>query len=48
MQVAIPRQKAEAVLTEFLAGKVAHPDNCALCWLQGAGKTPLDYYAIAI
>ncbi|MBD1839216.1 HEAT repeat domain-containing protein [Coleofasciculus sp. FACHB-64] len=34
LQVAIPRQKAEAVLTEFLAGRVAHPEDCALCWLK--------------
>jgi predicted NACHT family NTPase len=27
LQVAIPRQKAEAVLSEFLAGKVAHPED---------------------
>jgi HEAT repeat protein len=34
LQVAIPRQKAEAVLTEFLAGKVAHPEDCVLSWLE--------------
>ncbi|MEP0801961.1 HEAT repeat domain-containing protein [Funiculus sociatus] len=34
LQVAIPRQEAEAVLTEFLAGKVAHPEDCVLCWLE--------------
>ncbi|MBW4501373.1 MAG: HEAT repeat domain-containing protein [Scytonema hyalinum WJT4-NPBG1] len=34
LQVAIPRQQAEAVLTEFLRDKVAHPENCALEWLQ--------------
>ncbi|KAB8317666.1 NACHT domain-containing protein [Tolypothrix campylonemoides VB511288] len=34
LQVAIPRQQAEAVLTEFLQGKVPHPENCALAWLQ--------------
>lgn len=34
LQVAISKQKAEAVLTEFLAGKVAHPEDCALCWLE--------------
>jgi hypothetical protein len=34
LQVAISRQQAEAVLTEFLAGKVAYPKDCALCWLE--------------
>lgn len=34
LQVAIPRHQAEAVLTEFLRDKVAHPENCALAWLQ--------------
>ncbi|MBD1908490.1 NB-ARC domain-containing protein [Funiculus sociatus GB2-A5] len=34
LQVAIPRQKAQAVLTEFLAGKVAHPEDCAFCCLE--------------
>ncbi|WP_414586513.1 HEAT repeat domain-containing protein, partial [Scytonema sp. PCC 10023] len=34
LQVAIPRQQAEAVLTEFLRDKVAHSENCALKWLQ--------------
>jgi hypothetical protein len=34
LQVAIPRQQAEAVLTEFLADKVAHPDDCALRCLE--------------
>ncbi|HEY9633338.1 MAG TPA: HEAT repeat domain-containing protein, partial [Coleofasciculaceae cyanobacterium] len=34
LQVAIPRQQAEAVLTEYLRGKVPHPEDCALCWLE--------------
>jgi len=34
LQVAIPRQKAEAVLTECLRGKVAHPEDCALRCLE--------------
>ncbi|MDY6940802.1 MAG: HEAT repeat domain-containing protein [Cyanobacteriota bacterium] len=34
IQVAISRQKAEAVLAEFLAGKVAHPAECARRWLK--------------
>jgi hypothetical protein len=34
LQVAIPRQKAQAVLMEFLAGKVAHPEDCTLRWLE--------------
>ena len=34
IQVAISRQKAEAVLAEFLAGKVAHPADCARRWLK--------------
>jgi len=34
LQVAIPKQQAETVLIEFLAGKVAHPENCALGWLD--------------
>ncbi|NER30843.1 MAG: TIR domain-containing protein, partial [Symploca sp. SIO1C4] len=34
IQVAIPRQQAEDLLTEFLQGKVAHPEDCALCWLE--------------
>jgi len=34
LQVAIPRQQAEAVLMEFLQGKVANPEDCALCWLD--------------
>jgi HEAT repeat protein len=34
LQVAISRQQAEAVLTEFLQGKVPHPESCALAWLQ--------------
>jgi len=34
LQVAIPRQQAEAVLTECLQGKVAHPEDYALCWLE--------------
>jgi HEAT repeat protein/3',5'-cyclic AMP phosphodiesterase CpdA len=38
LQVAIPKQKAEAVLTQFLAGKVAHPEDCALCWLEDLRK----------
>ncbi|NEQ69233.1 MAG: hypothetical protein F6K21_27850 [Symploca sp. SIO2D2] len=35
LQVAISKQQAEAVLIEFLQGKVAHPENCALNWLDG-------------
>ena len=34
IQVAISRQQAEAVLAEFLAGKVAHPPECARRWLK--------------
>jgi HEAT repeat protein len=34
IQVAIPKAQAEAVLTEFLQGKVAHSANCALSWLN--------------
>ena len=34
IQVAIPRQKAQAVLTEFLAGKVAYPEDSALGCLE--------------
>ncbi|NEQ66222.1 MAG: NACHT domain-containing protein [Symploca sp. SIO2D2] len=38
LQVAIPKEQAEAVLKEFLQGKVAHPENCALGWLDGLLK----------
>ncbi|MEW5859423.1 MAG: hypothetical protein AB1861_18880, partial [Cyanobacteriota bacterium] len=38
LQVTIPRQQAQSVLTEFLAGKVAHPEDCALCWLEAILK----------
>ncbi|NEP14620.1 MAG: NACHT domain-containing protein [Symploca sp. SIO2C1] len=34
LQVAIPRQQAEAVLMEFLQGKIAYPEDCALNWLE--------------
>lgn len=34
LKVAIPRQQPEAVLTEFLQGKVAHSEDCALRWLE--------------
>ncbi|NEN89381.1 MAG: hypothetical protein F6K48_10940 [Okeania sp. SIO3H1] len=34
IMVAISRQKAEAVLTEFLQGKVEAPDDRAMCWLE--------------
>jgi HEAT repeat protein len=34
LQVAISRQKAEAVLTECLRGKVPHPEDCGLCCLE--------------
>ena len=44
LQVAIPRQKAQAVLTEFLAGKVAHPEDCALGWLEDL----LNYHLIQL
>jgi HEAT repeat protein len=33
IQVAIPRQQAEAILTDFLQGRVAHPEDCAIAWL---------------
>ncbi|NER95326.1 MAG: NACHT domain-containing protein [Symploca sp. SIO1B1] len=38
LQVAIPKEQGEAVLIEFLQGKVAHPENCALSWLDGLLK----------
>ncbi|NEQ68117.1 MAG: NACHT domain-containing protein [Symploca sp. SIO2D2] len=38
LQVAIPKEQGEAVLIEFLQGKVAHPENCALGWLDGLLK----------
>ncbi|NEO31400.1 MAG: TIR domain-containing protein [Symploca sp. SIO3C6] len=34
IQVAIPKRQTEDLLTEFLQGKVAHPEDCALCWLE--------------
>ncbi|WP_375339855.1 NACHT domain-containing protein, partial [Okeania sp. KiyG1] len=34
IMVAISRQKAEEVLTEFLRGKVEAPDDRAMCWLE--------------
>ena len=34
IMVAISRQKAEAVLTEFLRGEVVAPTDCAMRWLE--------------
>ncbi|NET06988.1 MAG: TIR domain-containing protein [Symploca sp. SIO2B6] len=34
IQVAIPKRQTEDLLTEFLQGKVDHPEDCALCWLE--------------
>jgi len=33
-RVAISRRDAERVLVEFLQGKVEHPDDCAMRWLE--------------
>ncbi|MBD2003039.1 MULTISPECIES: HEAT repeat domain-containing protein [Cyanophyceae] len=34
LQVVLSRHQAEAVLMEFLQGKVDCPEDCALCWIE--------------
>jgi len=34
LRLTIPKQQAWTVLTDFLQGKVAHPDDCARRWLE--------------
>ncbi|MEG3435997.1 NACHT domain-containing protein [Pannus brasiliensis CCIBt3594] len=44
IKLSISRQEAENILIEFLRGKVSHPDNTALEWLEEL----LKYYLIQV